>query len=82
MRDAVRLPLVASGGVTTADDVAALGRSRRRRLHHRPRACTKERITLPAALAAAAAGLIRNCKEHGRYEIPLRPMAVDVSEPA
>ena len=36
MRDAVKLPLVASGGVTTADDVAS-GRRAGRRLHHRPR---------------------------------------------
>ncbi|HEX4000711.1 MAG TPA: 1-(5-phosphoribosyl)-5-[(5-phosphoribosylamino)methylideneamino]imidazole-4-carboxamide isomerase [Pirellulales bacterium] len=55
MREAIRLPLVASGGVTTVDDVAALAAI--------PvagciigRALYENRISLPAALAAASVG--------------------------
>ena len=36
MQAAVNLPVVASGGVTTSEDVAHLGRGGHGRMHHRP----------------------------------------------
>ena len=49
-------PVVASGGVSTLDDIRALARARPRRhrgRHRRPRASTRARSPLPEALAVA-----------------------------
>lgn len=62
MHEAIRLPLVASGGVTTADDVAALAAVGLTGCII-GRALYENRITLPEALAAAKSATAKELSE-------------------